>query len=76
MHSHKRTILTITKEDKQALEQLKQTRFSDATYTEMYCELIRMGLEAAENGAALTEYGYCYAENHNDTPKRFRGARH
>ena len=55
MHSRRRTIVTITKEDKQALEQLKQTRFSDATYTEMYRELIRMGLEAVENGAALTE---------------------
>ena len=55
MHSRRRTILTVTKEDKQRLEALKQTRFSDATYTEMYRELIRMGLEAVENGAALTE---------------------
>ena len=55
MHSRRRTIVTITKEHKQKLEALKQTRFSDATYTEMYRELIRMGLEAVENGAALTE---------------------
>lgn len=53
MHSRRGTILTVTKEDKQRLEALKQTRFSDATYTEMYRELIRLGLEAVENGAAL-----------------------
>ena len=56
MHSRRGTILTVTKEDKQRLEALKQTRSSDATYTEMYRELIRMGLEAAESGAEVCGY--------------------
>ena len=55
MHSCRRMTLKVTKGDKQRLEQLKQTRFNDTTYTEMCRELIRIGLEAVENGAALTE---------------------
>lgn len=56
MHSRRRMTLTVTKEDKQRLEALKQTRFSDTTYTEMSRELIRMGLEAVENGAEVCGY--------------------
>lgn len=52
MHSRRRMTLAVTNEVKQTLEELKQTSFRGTTYTEMYRELIRMGLEAVENGAA------------------------
>ena len=63
MHSRRRTIVRITKEHKQKLEQLKQTSFRGTTYTEMYRELIRMGLEAVGNGAALVGAEGCGYEN-------------
>ena len=63
MHSRRRMTLTLTKENEQALEQLKQTKFRDTTYTEMCRELIRMGLEAVGNGAALVGAEGCGYEN-------------
>ena len=63
MHSRRRMTLAVTNEVKQTLEELKQTSFRDTTYTEMYRELIRMGLEAVGNGAALVGAEGCGYES-------------
>lgn len=41
-----RMSITITYEVKRELEQLKKTRYWNVPYSEMYRELIRLGLEA------------------------------
>lgn len=49
-----RMSITITHEVKRELEQLKKTRYWNVPYSEMYRELIRLGLEAKGESCETT----------------------
>ena len=49
-----RMSITITHEVKRELEQLKKTTYWNVPYSEMYRELIRLGLEAESESCETT----------------------